>query len=318
MEKFSIDTIFKVHVPLLIVQLSFGALPPITKLALVYFNPMSVVFFRIVSTAILFSFIFFIFKKEQITDKKHFYQFALFGFFGVAGNQLFYLAGLSITNAVNAGILVTTIPIFTLIVAVILKKEELSLLKVLGIVIAFSGVAYLIDFGRFSLNENLLGDVFIIFNSCFYAVYLVISKKMLKIYNSFTVITYVFIFASFMILPFTIPSLFQIDYSSIPINGYISLSLVLIVGTFIPYITVTFALQNTQSSSVAIYSYLQPLIATVLSSLIIGEKVSIKIIISAAIIISGVSFVTFAGIIKFNKTFSKLFNQLDYNGKKEK
>lgn len=309
MEKFTKETILKVHIPLLIVQLSFGALPPITKLALKYFNPMSIVFFRIVSSAILFSLIFFNFKKEKIIDRKHFYQFALFGFFGVAGNQLFYLAGLSITNAVNAGILVTTIPIFTLIIAVILKKEELNFIKIIGIIIAFTGVAYLIDFGRFSLNENLLGDVFIILNSCFYAVYLVISKKMLKIYSSFTVITYVFIFASFMILPFTLPSLFKINYSSIPINGYFALSLVLIVGTFIPYLTVTFALQNTQSSSVAVYSYLQPLIATILSSLIVGELISSKIIISATIIISGVSFVTFAGIFKFNKITTKLFNK---------
>ena len=92
-------------------------------------------------------------------------------------------------------------------------------------------------------------------------------------------------------------------------NGYLALSFVLIVGTFIPYLTVTFALQNTQSSSVAIYSYLQPLIATVLSSIIVGETVSSKIILSAIIIISGVSFVTFAGIFKFKKVINKVFNQ---------
>ncbi len=306
MEKFSKDTIWRVHIPLLIVQITFGSLPPFSKLALKFFPPMSVVFFRVFSTAILFSLIFFLFKKESIKENVHYGWFILFGLFGVAGNQLFYLKGVSITTAVNAGILVTTIPIFTLIVALLLKKEEINFIKILGVIVAFSGVAFLIDFGRFQLNENLFGDLFIIANSCFYAVYLVISKKMLRIYSSFTVITYVFIFSSFLVAPFTIPSLADIDFSNIPLHGYLSLLMVLVGGTFIPYLTVTFALQNTNSTSVAIYSYLQPIIATILSVIIVGEPLTIKLVIAAAIIIIGVSIVTFSGIFRFNKIITRI------------
>jgi len=306
MEKFTKETIWRVHIPLLIVQITFGSLPPFSKLALNYFPPMSVVFFRVFSTAILFSTIFFLFKKERILEKKHFGWFALFGLFGVAGNQLFYLKGVSITTAVNAGILVTTIPIFTLIVALLLRKEELIFIKIIGVIIAFSGVAILIDFGRFRLNENLIGDLLIIANSCCYAVYLVISKKMLRIYSSFTVITYVFIFSSLIVAPFTLPSLADIQFSSIPLDGYLSLLMVLVGGTFIPYLTVTFALQNTQSTSVAIYSYLQPIIATILSILILGEPLTVKLVIAALIIVLGVSTVTFAGIFRFNKIVARV------------
>lgn len=306
MEKFTRETLWRVHIPLLIVQVTFGTLPPFSKLALKYFPPMSVVFFRVFSTAILFSIIFYLFKKEAIKETKHYWWFALFGFFGVAVNQLFYLKGVSITTAVNAGILVTTIPIFTIIAALLLRKEELNFVKILGVIVAFSGVAFLIDFGRFQLNENLLGDLLIIANSCCYAVYLVISKKMLRIYSSFTVITYVFIFSSFIIMPFTIPSLPEINFSSIPLEGYLALLMVLVGGTFIPYLVVTFALQNTQSTSVAIYSYLQPIIATLLSVLVVGELLTLKLFFSAVIIILGVSIVTFAEIFKFNKVLARI------------
>jgi drug/metabolite transporter (DMT)-like permease len=112
-----------------------------------------------------------------------------------------------------------------------------------------------------------------------------------------------------MILPFTVNSLFVINYNSIPSSGYLSLLLVLIVGTFIPYLVVTFALQNTQSSSVAVYSYLQPLIATILSSLIVGEHITLRLLISALIILVGVSFVTFAEVFKFNKVMKKLIRE---------
>ncbi len=306
MEKFNKNTILHIHLPLLIVQITFGSLSPFTKLALKYFTPFSVVFFRVYFTALLFASIFFLYKKEKIMDIKHFAWLALFGFFGVAGNQLFYVTGVSITTAVNAGILQTTIPIFTLIVAIFLRKEELTPIKIAGTLIAISGVAYLIDFGRFHLNGNIWGDLFLLCNSCFYAVYLVISKRMLAIYNSFTVITYVFLFAAVMILPFTISSVASINYSTIPANGYAALLMVLIFGTVVPYAVVTFALRKTQSSSVAIYSYLQPLIASVLSALVVGETITVKIIISAFIIILGVSFVTFAGIFRFNKILSRI------------
>lgn len=300
-EFFNKNTLWRVHLPLLIVQIAFGSLPPFTKLTLKYFPPMSVVFFRIFSTTVLLSLIYFLLKREEIKEKKHFAWFALLGFFGVAGNQLLYLNGISITTAVNAGILVTTIPIFTLLVALLLKKEELSFIKLAGVLIALGGVAYLIDFGRFNLNENILGDFLIICNSCFYAVYLVISKNMLRIYSSFTVITYVFIFSLFLVAPFTLGSITQINYSLIPPEGYFALLMVLVAGTFIPYFVVTFALQNTTSSSVAIYSYLQPVIATSLSAIIVGEEITLKLIISSLIIIMGVSFVTFAGIMRFSR-----------------
>ncbi|MEW6652182.1 MAG: EamA family transporter, partial [Bacteroidota bacterium] len=126
------------------------------------------------------------------------------------------------------------------------------------------------------------------------------------IYSAFTVITYVFIFSSFLIMPFTLPSLADINFSSIPLDGYLALLMVLVAGTFIPYIVVTFALQNTQSTSVAIYSYLQPIIATLLSIIILGETITLKLLTASAIIILGVSIVTFYEIFRFNKIINRI------------
>jgi drug/metabolite transporter (DMT)-like permease len=273
------------------VQLSFSTLPPFTKLSLIHFPPESIVFFRIILISIAFGTLL-LFNREKIAGRNHHYYFAMLGFFGVAGNQYFYIKGVSYTTATNASILMASIPLLTLLTAVVLKKETLTFIKVAGVLVALTGVALLIDFRQFDLGGGFLGDLLILCNCSFYAVYLVLSKKMLKVYKPLTVITYVFIYASLLILPLTIGEVLKIQFGKLSWANYFPLLMVLILGTFVPYLTNTLALKHTHSSVVAVYIYIQPLLGTFLSAILIGEVISFKIIVSGLLILSGVSLAT--------------------------
>ena len=63
---------------------------------------------------------------------------------GVVLNQVLFLEGLSRSTAVNAGLLMPLIPVYTFLVAWIARQERFSALRGLGILIAFSGTTYLL------------------------------------------------------------------------------------------------------------------------------------------------------------------------------
>ncbi len=287
----------KVHLPLFLVQLCFASLPIYSKITFQAFGPGILAFIRILGTALIFSSIFFIFQRERIKDKKHLLHFAVLAFFGATGNIFFYLKGLSLSTAINASVIISSIPIFTLLVAIVLKHESFSLGKMIGVIVAFSGVSILIDLGNLQIGNYLKGDLFIILNSLLYSVYLVLMKPYFKIYKPFTIITYVFIFASIEIIPLTYSDVLSFDYFSVPVTSYFPLVMVLLVGTLFPYLLNSLALKHAPSSFVAIYIYLQPVLAAVMAVFMLGEVITLKVIISALLIICGVTIVRFPKIL---------------------
>lgn len=291
----------KVHLPLFLVQLCFASLPIYSKIAFHAFGPGLLAFIRIWSMAIVFSVVFFLFKREKIKEKKHLLYFAMLALFGATGNIFFFLKGLGLSTAINSTILVATIPIFTLLVAVIMRHESFSVTKSIGVIVAFAGVGYLIDLGNFQMGGYLTGNLFIILNAFLYSIYLVLIKPYLKIYKPFTILTYVFIFASIEIIPLTFKDVMNFNPSAIPPESYFPLLMVLVVGTLFPYILNSIALKHAPSSFVAIYVYLQPVIASVMAVFMLGEIITFKMAVSAILIICGVTIVRLPQIISLRK-----------------
>lgn len=293
------NLLIKVHAPLFLVQLCFGSLPVFSKIAFKTFGPGVLAFLRISGMGILFSLFFFLFKKEKIKEPKHYLYFALLAFFGATGNIYFYLRGLELSTAINATILISSVPVFTLIIALILRQEEFSLGKLIGIAVAFSGMSILIDLSNFKMGGYLSGNLFILLNSFLYSAYLVMIKPLLKIYKPFTIITYVFLFASFEIIPFTISDILNLNIAAISSESYFPLVMVLTVGTLFPYLLNSLALKHAPSSFVAIYVYLQPVLAAIMAGILLGETLTLKMILSAIMIIAGVTIVRFPKILLF-------------------
>ncbi|MCK5145814.1 DMT family transporter [bacterium] len=300
-----------IHLPLFLTQLLFSTIPVFSKLAFTHFNPESVVFFRIFGSAIVFLLLYMTIFREKVHRKKDLLHFAVFGFFGVLGNQYFFVKGVSYTLSINASILITTIPIFTVVFALIGKKEEISLVKILGVIIALMGAGTIIGFEKLDFTGYLKGNLMILLNSAFFAFYLVISKPMLKKYRPFTVITWMYLFSTLGALPLTLKQVLAVPYASIPFKGYLPLLGVVYLGTAIPYMVNKLILQKTASSIVAIYTYVQPVAGTILAVIFLSESPSTTMVLSTALILIGVTLVSFhrsialPNLFQFKPTFKK-------------
>jgi drug/metabolite transporter (DMT)-like permease len=281
------------HLALVAVQIFFGASAIMGKLALLGFPPMAIVGFRVGGGALAFYFVQRFRGNLRLEKKIHYLYFAIFAVFGIIFNQLLFFTGLSMTTATNTSLLAVLIPVFAIIVSTIVGNDILSWKKILGIVIAACGVIYLIDPRKASFSSTTTqGDILIILNSCSYAIYLAISKKLISQYGALKSISWLFIFGSIINVPIGFISLQSVDFQKVSTTSWLALGGVILFSTILAYYWNAWALARVEPSIVAVYVYLQPLIGTFLAITILGEPWNPRIIVAMALIFTGVFLVT--------------------------
>jgi len=142
------------HLALVLVQILFGTWPIFGKIALRSISSASLVGFRICGAAIIFALLQRKLAELWRLPKKILAWLLLTSLLGVVLNQLLFVKGLSYTTAINATIISTTIPIFTLVISIALGYDRASFRSAIGILLAIAGVTYLVDPFRASFSSE--------------------------------------------------------------------------------------------------------------------------------------------------------------------
>ena len=214
-----------------------------------------------------------------------------FAMLGVVINQTLFLAGLALTSAHIAAILITTIPVFALAVAIVMRIERATINKVAGIALACTG-ALLVVGGSARAEPgswSVIGTLMIVTNCLSYATYLVVAKPLLQRVAPVVVIARMFAAGTVLMLPISAWSLLHMDWGSITPRAWIGLVLVIAGPTVAAYVLNAWALRHAESSVVAAYTYLQPVLATILAAIFLGEHLRAISIVAAILIFAGVA-----------------------------
>ncbi|HYO99681.1 MAG TPA: DMT family transporter [Pyrinomonadaceae bacterium] len=283
----------KPHAALVAVQLIFGTWPVVGKIALRSLPSTGLVTFRIVGATIAFLLIRRVTGHVPVKSRSDYWRLALYSLLGVVLNQFLFVKGLELSTVINSALLGTTIPIFTLLVSVLLGYESGSWRVAVGLFLAACGVVYLINPAQANFSrETNIGNLILLFNSLAYGAYIAISQDMIKRYGALTVITWIFIFGSFATLPIGGYHLSKLSWSAVPTSAWLAMLYIILVPTVAAYYLNAWALGRVAPSIVAIYIYLQPLIAFAVAPLILGEQLNSRTWLAAALIFGGVATVT--------------------------
>jgi len=129
-----------------------------------------------------------------------------------------------------------------------------------------------------------------VLNSLSYALYLVLSKPMMARLSARRVITRMFDLATFAMIPIAIVPLMREQWSAIPATAWLGLVLVIAGPTVGAYLLNAWALIYADSSLVAAYIYVQPVLATIMAAVFLGERMRPVVAIAALMIFTGVYF----------------------------
>jgi drug/metabolite transporter (DMT)-like permease len=282
-----------VHLALVVVQLLFASLAIAGRLVLPVFPAGALVTVRVLGATLVLLAVKAAIGGRWVRDPADLLQLAILGLLGIAANQTLFLFGLRHTTAINATILVTTVPVFTVLGSVLTRREPPSLLKFLGIALAAGGAVYLIGPDRISLAPDVaLGNALIVAGMVCYAAYFLYSKSILRRYDSITVSFYVMFFAAFGVLPFGLVAAQRMNVADVTGEVWLWVGYIVVFPTILTYLLNLWALKRVSSNVVAVYIYLQPLFAAAVAPLVLaGEGLTLRAGVAGLAIFGGLALV---------------------------
>ena len=207
---------------------------------------------------------------------------------GMALGQGLFLFGLKGTTSINTAIITSSIPILTLIIVVIRRHEHLTLNKLIGIVLSFCGVIFIRDLSSVSFGaETLNGDLLVFLGALCFALYLSFGKSFLAKHDNLWVTTWMFFISAIAMTLVNIP---KFGHTELPeLEGtFLACVIFSIIGaTVITYFLSNWALAKAPSGNVALFIYMQPIVAGTIGYFFLGETLSVRIIICSVLIMSG-------------------------------
>jgi len=275
-------------VALVFVQLFFGLFPVFGKLATREFSPRAVAAWRIVVGALaLLAIAGLVHGRRSIPRRADLARLQICSLLGVALNMVIYLEGLQRSTAVHAGLIVTTVPVFTFAVAILARQEQFDAARGTGIALAFLGVALiLLQKGPHFSAETRTGDLLMAVNAACYSVFLVAVRPLLRSYPPLVVIAWVFALSLWTVPIFAAREHFAPE--GVSVRGWMSLGYVIVFATLLTYLLNTFALSKVSASTTAAFIFLQPLIAVVSGVLVLGESLTATTIAAGLFTLVGV------------------------------
>lgn len=238
-----------------------------------WLSPLSGVTVRCVFASLVFWIIGFFLRTGPVATKEKWQMFWL-GALGVFGYMYLYQIGLSMTTPVSCSIFTSLQPIWVFIIAVIFFKEKITLLKITGIVIGLGGALLCVSTQKSShlASDPVLGNLLCLGCSVVYAVYLVLSHRLLLHTGMISLLKYTFTGAAFSCIIFSFFLGFHAPVLSLPIHWkpMLVLLFILIFPTVITYLLLPVGLKYLSTTVVAMYGYLILLVATVVA-LAIGQ-----------------------------------------------
>jgi drug/metabolite transporter (DMT)-like permease len=282
------------HIALLFSNIIFGINTPISRsLMPEILSPFALTFFRLSGGMILFWLVSLFVKTEKVPAKDILLLFFA-SFFSLTFNQLPYFIGLSMTSSINASIVVTMLPILTMLLAALFLKEPITLLKAIGVLVGASGALLLVLNGPVSTSGkgNIWGDVIVILGVTSFAIYLTLFKNLISRYSPITVMKWMFLFATIVSFPFCYSSLIHINFAILSPNTYWRISYMVIFATFLGYLLIPIGQKLLRPTTLSMYNYIQPIVTSIVAVLIGIDTFGYEHALSGLLVFSGVYIVT--------------------------
>ena len=260
---------YKGHLAMLTANVVWGLNAPIGKAVLESgITPFSLTTFRMAGGAAAFWIASLFTRNEQVKPEdmlKLFFAALL----GIVLNQGSFIFGLSLTSPINASIVTTTSPIIAMIIAAIYLKEPITGKKVTGIFIGALGALLLILNSQSGTQHgkggNILGDLLCLSAQISFALYLVIFKNLISRYSTFTLMKWMFTYATICFIPFSYGDVSALDFAKIAPVTYSQIAFVVLGATFLSYICVVTGQKMLRPTLVSMYNYVQPVVASIIA-----------------------------------------------------
>jgi len=260
-------------------------------------SPLALFTFRSLGAGALF-WILSAFYPSETVEKKDYPKIFLAAILGFFICQLTFLYGISHITPMDCSIVTSLSPIYTMFIAAVAIKEPITWKKGLGVVISLAGFIFLIlnsvSSALGAASTQPVGIILMIFNSLSFSLYLGIFKPLISRYSVVTFMKWIFLFTTLMSLPFTAKEIVTFDYLSLTSTYIWELVFLILCATFITYFLIPVAQKNIRPTLISMYSYVQPIMAIVISICVGMDTLTWLKVLAAITVFGGVIIVNYS------------------------
>ncbi|MED4074437.1 DMT family transporter [Priestia endophytica] len=255
--------------------------------------PQTMTTFRIMMAGITALIIIILGKSFRRLSKKEWIYTLLGMLFGVILHHLLIAIGLTMSDASNASLILALVPLTTAILAVLFLGEQLTKLRMIGFILALTGV-FFIQGGSFSNMQLSQGDLILFIAMVVQAISFIFVKKATATLDSKQVTTIMYLAGSIglLIISFITEPEGVSEMTSASLFTYFLFIVSGLVATGVGYIVFNAAIQQIGAGQTAIFNNFVPFFGLVFSALFLNETITTSQLIGFAFIVSGVLFGT--------------------------
>ena len=242
------------------------------------------------------------FKKQPLRiNKKQALQLFILSQFFIMQSTFLYL-GLTKTTASHGVLIINLLPFFVMVMAhFFIPGDHITFKKVLGLICGFLGVVVLF-FDNHGLSHDLIiGDLMILFTAFFWGCNIIYAKRIINDFNVIQITWYPMVISTplFLLGGYLWDSQMVKTLNSTIINALLYQSVIAAAYGFIAWNNL---LQKFGATALHSFIFLMPLSGVFFSVVLLGEPLSIYLVLSIMMIISGLFIVN----IKFgNPNFKR-------------
>jgi len=260
-----------------------------TTSLLVYFQPVTIIFVRLLISS---SFLFFLMLVSGRFEKIRKEDFLLLLGSAIFNPFLYFLGenfGVKYTTPTLSSVIIATIPVFSPLVAWFTFKEKISRLNILGIAVSFSGIAVMLASRNLSFSGEGRGVLALfgaVMSSLVFSVFL---KKLTRKYSPVTLVAYQNILGAIMFLPvfliFESDNIIAVHLNIKIVSAFLALS---IFASSLAFVFFAKTIKEIGISKANIYSNLIPVFTALFSYFLIAEPFTLTKLCGIILVIGGV------------------------------
>ncbi len=219
----------------------------------------------------------------------------LLGLTGVFCYNLFFFKGLHFIPAGRASIIIANNPIFIALASAFFFKEKLTAVKIVGILISVSGAIIAITKGDFQLirNQGLgIGDGYILLAVISWVSYSLIGKRVMRDYSAIEAVACSSLFGAILLFPAAVFEGLATDILTYSLSSWFNLIYLGIFGTVLGFVWYYEGINKLGPSRASIFINFVPISAIIMAFFILGEPITISLLIGAAMVTAGVYLVS--------------------------
>ena len=292
-----------VYSALIITVILWGSSFVAVKIVLQSIPPSAYMFLRFTAASLVFLVI--LHRKNSINLgwRNHLKLFAV-AFFEPGLYFIFETAGIQRTSASSAAIIIGAVPAAVALSAAVFLKEKTGPKGWTGIILSIAGIILLTLFDKGGSTDSaatIAGNVLVFMAVIAAAGYMITVKKVAPDFNTLEITGWQIIYGALIFLPFFIKDLNSISWINMTAQSISALLFLILFATLTAFVCYNFALTKIEASKAAMFINGIPLVAVIVSALVLKETISAAQITAGIFIISGV---TLANLDSRNRTDS--------------